>query len=161
MTAVQERLYVEAPYVQTVGIFEQRLGIPAGAGHGECELTLALPVREGHEIARIVKATTEKLPAVGNYATAYRIAWPAGTTARGIPTPAFDGTLTVAAGQDYDETALQIVGGYEPPGGPVGQAFDDLLGRRIAHATLSALLTGVGDELRRAHASIEAQKLAH
>lgn len=157
MAAVQERLYLEAPYVQTVGVFERRLGIPPG-GAGECELALALPLGEGREIARLVKAKTEKLTDCGNYEARYRIRWDAGRTARGIPTPAFDGTLTIAAGQDYDETTLQIEGGYLPPGGPVGRAFDKLLGRRIAHATMSSLLAGVGEELRRAHAQIEAEK---
>jgi hypothetical protein len=158
MTAVQERLYVEAPYVQTVGVFERRLGIAPGARQGECELTLALPIREGHEIARTVKAKTEKLSDGGNYALRYRVTWPAGTTSRGIPTPGFDGTLRIAAGEDYDETVLQIDGSYEPPGGAAGRAFDELLGRRIVHATMSALLAGVGEELRAAHAQIEAEK---
>ena len=161
MTAVQERLYVEAPYVQTVGAFERRLGIPAGADHGECDLTLGLPVGKDHEIARAVKANTQKLASTGNYTSRYRVAWEAGRTARGIPTPAFDGTLTISAGEDYDETALQIDGSYDPPGGPAGRAFDDLIGRRIAHATMSALLAGVGDELREAHAQIEADKQPH
>ncbi len=161
MTAVKERLYVEAPYVQTVGVFQRRLGIPPGADHGECMLSLALPVGTDHEIGRIVKAQTEKLPGSGNYTSRYRVAWAAGLTARGIPTPAFEGTLAISAGEDYDETALQINGTYEPPGGNVGRAFDDLLGRRMAHATMSALLSGVGEELRDAHAQIEAEKKTH
>jgi hypothetical protein len=158
MTAVQERLYVEVPYVQTVGLFERRLGIAPGTDHGECALSLALPVGKDHEIARVVKAKTEKLPSSGNYISRYRVGWEAGQTARGVPTPAFEGTLSISAGEDYDETALQIDGNYEPPGGPAGRAFDELVGRRIVHATMSALLAGVGEELRDAHAQIEAGK---
>jgi hypothetical protein len=161
MTAVQERLYVEAPYVQTAGVFERRLGIAPGARQGECELTLALPMSEGHEIARAVKAKTEKLTGGENYTSRYSITWPAGTTSRGIPTPGFDGTLTIAAGEDYDQTVLQIDGAYEPPGGPVGRALDELIGRRVVHATMSALLGGVGDDLSRAHAQMEADKKPH
>jgi hypothetical protein len=160
MTAVQERLYVEAPYVQTVGVFERRLGIAPGTDHGECMLTLGFPVGKDHEIARTVTAKTQRLAGAANYTSRYRVAWDAGRTARGIPTPAFEGTLTIAAGEDYDETALEIAGSYDPPGGPAGQAFDELLGRRVMHATMSALLAGVGEELRAAHAHIEAGKQA-
>jgi hypothetical protein len=161
MTAVQERLYVEAPYVQTAGVLERRLGIAPGAHQGECELALALPVGEDRAIARTVKAKTERASDGEDYASKYRVSWPAGTTLHGIPTPGFDGTLTIAAGEDYDETALEIDGTYEPPGGSVGRALDELIGRRIVHATMSALLAGVGEELRLAHAEMEAEKKPH
>jgi hypothetical protein len=158
MSVVKERLFVEAPYTQTRGAFERRLGFAPGAGHGESVLTLPFPVGENHEIARVVTATTERLPNDANYTSQYRIAWDAGRTARGLPTPGFTGTLTLSAGEDYGETELKLDGLYDPPGGVVGQAFDELLGRRIAHATLSALLNGVGEELRVAHEYIEAGK---
>jgi hypothetical protein len=160
MSVVKERLFVEAPYTQACGAFERRLGFAPGADHGTCVLTLPFPVGENHEIARVVTATTHRLPNAANYTSQYRIGWDAGRTARGLPTPAFSGTLTLSAGEDYGETQLKLDGRYDPPGGVVGQAFDELLGRRIAHATLSALLNGVGDELREAHEVIEAGKHA-
>jgi hypothetical protein len=161
MPVVQERLFVEAPYTQARGAFERRLGIPAHGERGTCVLTLAFPVAEGHEIARTVTATTQQLPNDANYTSQYLIAWDAGRTARGIPTPAFAGTLTLSAGENYSETELKLDGRYDAPGGAVGQAFDELVGRRIAHTTLSALLTGVGVELREAHEHIEAGKPVH
>ncbi len=85
-------------------------------------------------------------------------AWDAGETAHGIPTPGFTGTLTLSAGEDYSETELELDGRYDPPGGVAGRAFDELVGRRIAHATLSALLSGVGDDLRTSHELVEAAK---
>lgn len=160
MSVVQERLYIEAPYTQAAGAFERRLGFPPGGHRGECLLTLAFPAGEGRDIARVVTATAERLANTGNYTSRYRIGWEAGLTARGIPTPAFEGTLVLSAGEDYGETELKLEGRYEPPGGLAGRAFDELVGRRIAHATLAALLNGVGAELREAHERVEAEKLA-
>ncbi len=158
MSVVQERLYIEAPYTQAVGAFERRLGFPPAGTGGTCLLTLAFPAAQGREIARAVTATSERLPHSANYTSRYRIGWDAGLTAGGIPTPAFTGTLTLRAGEDYGETELKLEGGYDPPGGAVGRAFDELVGRRIAHATLSALLSGVGTELHEAHERVEAGK---
>jgi hypothetical protein len=161
MSVIKERLYVAAPYTQACGAFERRLGLPPGRDLGTCVLALPSPAGEDHEIARVVTATTERLPHAANYTSYYRIAWDAGRTARGIPTPGFTGTLTLSSGEDYSETELKLDGRYDPPGGVAGRAFDELLGRRIAHATLGALLSGVGDELRAAHELIETAKLTH
>ena len=158
MSVVKERLFVEAPYTIAQGAFERRLGLSPGAGRGTCVLTLPFPVGEDRAIARVVTAATERLPGTANYTSHYRIAWAAGQTARGIPTPGFAGTLTLSAGEDYDETELTLDGGYEAPGGIVGRAFDEILGHRIAHATLSALLDGIGTELREALETVEAAK---
>jgi hypothetical protein len=158
MSVVKERLFVEAPYTQARGAFERRLGLSPAGGPGTCVLTLPFPVGEDHDIARVVSATTERLPGSANYTSHYGIAWDAGPTTRGIPTPGFRGTLTLSAGEDYDETEIKLDGAYDAPGGVAGRAFDELLGRRIAHATLSALLNGVGDELRKAHELMEAAK---
>jgi hypothetical protein len=158
MSIVQERLFIEAPYSQARGAFERRLGIPAQGDRGTCMLTLAFPLGEGREIARSVNATTQRLPNTANYTSHYVVAWDAGRTPRGIPTPAFTGTFTLSAGEDYTETELKLDGRYDAPGGAAGRAFDELVGGRIAHATLSALLSGVGDELREAHEYIEAGK---
>ncbi len=158
MSVVKERLFVEAPYTQARGAFERRLGLSPAGGRGTCVLTLPFPVGEDHDIARVVSATTQRLPGSANYTSHYSIAWDAGRTTRGIPTPGFTGTLTLSAGEDYDETEIKLDGGYDAPGGVAGRAFDELLGRRIAHATLSALLNGVGDELRKAHELVEAAK---
>jgi len=158
MASIQERVYIEAPYSQAAEAFERRLGVGPRASRGTCVLTLALPVPDGHEIARVVNATTERLAHAANYTSRYAISWPAGTTPHGIPTPGFEGVVALSAGEDYAETTLQLDGQYDPPAGALGRAFDAVLGRRIAHATLGALLSGVGEELRAAHERIEADK---
>jgi len=158
MSSIQERVYIEAPYSQAADAFERRLGLGRGASRGKCVLTLALPVPEGPEIARVVTATSERIANAANYTSRYAISWPAGTTPHGIPTPGFEGIVALSAGEDYSETTIQLDGRYDPPGGVAGRAFDGVVGRRIAHATLGALLSGVGEELRAAHERIEAEK---
>jgi hypothetical protein len=57
----------------------------------------------------------------------------------GASLPSFDGTL-VAAPETEATCRLTILGGYMPPGGMLGILFDRLIGYRIAHATIAALL---------------------
>jgi hypothetical protein len=61
------------------------------------------------------------------------------------PIPSFDGSVTANADSETTST-LTISGAYAPPGGVVGAVFDELIGVRIARATLAALL----DQLREA-----------
>jgi len=158
MTVVRERVFIEAPYVQAVAAFERRLGLGPGESDGRFDLALVAPLAEGREIARDVTATTKRIPGTANFTSRYGISWSAGRTARGIPTPGFEGTITLRAGEDYDESELELDGRYQPPGGVAGKLFDDVVGRRVAHATLGSLLDGVRRELRAAHQRTEAEK---
>jgi hypothetical protein len=158
MSTVHERLYIEAPYTQAAGALEQRLGLAPGSERGSCTLTLVAPAQEGRELARVVTVATGRVAEPANYVSHYTLRWDSGHTPRGVPTPGFAGTLTLSAGQDYGECALDLEGQYDPPGGAAGKIFDEVVGRRIAHATLSALLDAVGQELQREHAVIEAAK---
>lgn len=160
MSTVHERLYIEAPYTQGAGALEARLGLAPGAERGTCTLTLVAPGPEGRDLARLVTVFTERIAGTANYTSRYALRWDSGHTPRGVPTPGFEGTLTLSAGQDYGECALDLEGRYDPPGGAAGKIFDELVGRRIAHATLTALLDAVGQELQREHAVIEATKHA-
>ena len=108
-----------------------------------------------------VTGETRVTGGTANFTSQYRLAWLPGTTSRGIPTPGFEGTLTLRAGEDYDESELQLDGVYDVPGGVAGKIFDDVVGRRIAHATLGALLDGVRCTLRAEHELTEAGKQTH
>jgi uncharacterized membrane protein len=67
---------------------------------------------------------------------ALEISWsPTGTAAF----PSFNGTMHANAEGD-SQCRLAIRGGYTPPGGIAGAAFDAVLGRRIAEATVTAML---------------------
>jgi hypothetical protein len=118
---------------------------------------LIAPVSADRDVARDVTASTKMLGAA-NFTSQYEIGWPAGTAGHGIPTPGFEGTLVLRAGQDYCECEIVLDGGYQAPGGLAGRLFDDVVGRRIAHATLGALLDGVRRELHGDHEQIEAEK---
>jgi len=157
MATVHERIYIEAPYTQAVVAFERRLGIAVGADAGICALTLVLPTLAGHDVARVATAATQRLAAEANYTTRYAITWGSGSV-DGVPTPGFSGTLTLSAGESYHETRLEMNGSYKPPGGFVGDLFDDAVGGRIAHASLSALLDEVGRVLHHDHEEVEAAK---
>ena len=160
MTAVHERVFIQAPFGQAVEAFERRLAIARGASDGRCSLTLIAPMPDNREIARDVDATATRVAPSSNYRCNYRIGWGSGV-ARGIPTPGFEGTITLQAGEDYDECELRLDGEYDPPAGVAGALFDSIAGRRLAHATLGALLDGVRDALRSDYERTEAAKSAH
>jgi hypothetical protein len=61
------------------------------------------------------------------------------------PVPSFSGTLG-ATPQTEATCTLTIEGRYTPPGGIAGVVFDQLIGVRIANATIAALL----EQFRRA-----------
>jgi hypothetical protein len=57
----------------------------------------------------------------------------------GGPYPAFEGTLALSD-RSGATSELTIAGRYGPPGGVAGAAFDAVLGKRLADASLKALL---------------------
>jgi hypothetical protein len=158
MANVQEHVFIDAPYVAVVDAFGRRLGLSAAATQGECSLLLVVPFADGRQLARDVTAKTKLLPGSANYTTHYGVSWPAGHTTKGIPTPGFTGSITLRAGEDYSETELELDGDYQAPGGLLGATFDDVVGRRIAHATIVALLDGMRRDLRATYAASEAHK---
>jgi hypothetical protein len=62
----------------------------------------------------------------------------------GGPYPDFDGALTVRADESYRRAILELRGEYRPPLGTFGQAFDLVLGARIAAGTARGLLNEIG-----------------
>ncbi len=62
-----------------------------------------------------------------------------------LPLPRFSGLLTVRPESSRSELILE--GTYEPPLGLVGQVFDSLLGRQIAHGTVRALLRQISTSI--------------
>ncbi|HLI94889.1 MAG TPA: hypothetical protein VKT72_02255 [Candidatus Baltobacteraceae bacterium] len=56
----------------------------------------------------------------------------------GGPFPAFEGNLILRP--NSGQTELELKGGYTPPLGEIGAAFDAVVGSRIARATIRILL---------------------
>ena len=64
---------------------------------------------------------------------------------RHLPLPRFSGLLTVRP--DSTRTELILEGTYEPPFGLVGQVFDGLFGKQVAHGTVRALLRQIATSI--------------
>jgi hypothetical protein len=62
--------------------------------------------------------------------------------------PDFHGTLRLRIAS-VDETLLTLEGEYRPPLGPLGAAFDVLVGRRIARSTMSELVGRIAKAMER------------
>ena len=84
--------------------------------------------------------------------------WQIHWTPESGPFPSFEGELTVRADEDYSSCILELVGDYTPPGGPIGIAFDSIIGWEIASLTGRMLLKQFGDEFEQRYNEEEAQK---
>jgi hypothetical protein len=76
------------------------------------------------------------------------------------PLPAFAGALTVDSDEDYGSFFLVLDGRYEPPLGLAGQAFDAVVGHRIAESTADDLLARIRDYVEAAYRAEESGKPA-
>lgn len=85
----------------------------------------------------------------------WRVHW---TPEGGGPYPDFDGELTVRADEDYTSGILALRGEYKPPGGAFGEAFDYVLGSRIATLTAKSLLARLGGEFESRYRAEESAK---
>lgn len=65
----------------------------------------------------------------------------------GGPYPDFDGELTVRADESYRRAILELRGEYKPPLGAFGQAFDLVVGAKIAAGTARALLQEIAQTM--------------
>ncbi len=66
--------------------------------------------------------------------------------------PRFKGELRVVA-LDPDRSELRLAGHYRPPLGRAGQALDEAVLVRVAHATIRSLLRRIARELEEEHAN--------
>lgn len=69
------------------------------------------------------------------------------------PYPTFKGRITVRPLSG--ETELELKGHYQAPFGPIGAAFDAIVGNKLAHATALALLASIKGDLEREYASFK------
>jgi len=72
----------------------------------------------------------------------------------GGPFPTFCGTLRMHP--EGSRTELVLSGEYQPPGGKLGDAFDAVIGKRVAEATAQTLLERLKDDLESDFAAIKA-----
>lgn len=72
----------------------------------------------------------------------------------GGPFPVFNGRLKMQPLSA--DTELILSGDYEPPGGMLGEAFDAVIGKRIAEATAQTLLEQLKEDLEDDFAAMKA-----
>jgi len=87
----------------------------------------------------------------GRIHDAMLLEWRAGTRVF----PQFHGTLRLRI-ETVDSTRLTLEGAYRPPLGLAGRAFDLLIGRRIARATMTDLIDRIAHALERREADYRA-----
>jgi hypothetical protein len=113
-----------------------------------------VPLRDLVVLRRPVRMVFARRPdyeEVGRPHDALAVRWTAGTHLF----PDFHGTLRLRIAS-VDETRLTLEGAYCPPLGLLGRAFDALIGRRIARATMADLLGRLGDAMERREAAFRA-----
>ncbi len=118
------------------------------ASEGPVRMTLSvalddLGVRSALAVAHDVDIRVERRRDEDNLNDEYGIQWsPTG----GGPFPEFRGRLIVWAEEDPSNAYLELDGTYEPPlGSLVGEAFDAVLGRKIAEATAKRFAATVAE----------------
>jgi hypothetical protein len=152
--------YVNQPFVpvrdalraDARGIFARATG--AATSRAEV-LAAQLQVRAGAvaiaaDVDIQILAELETTSPFGSPATEFQLAWRSLRSPQLFP--AMAGALSVYA-LSSSETQLEFRGDYEPPLGLLGDAFDALIGRRIAEACVLRFVQDVAERLRRELAS--------
>jgi hypothetical protein len=147
MSTVNSSIPVLCPYADAVGYLESYLALNRGLVRLEIPFaSLGLPTGLGLGLEALVRYTISPSRTGPASATSDTITveWSART---GGPYPSFSGTLRVEPNESL--CRLTIEGAYIPPLGALGAAFDKLAGRRIADATVAALLKTLAGELEK------------
>jgi len=127
--------------------FFEQVGAPGGGG---AVLTLYIKLGDAsisHDV--IAKLTTPK------GSPGFREMGVTWTPKDGGPYPDFEGTLTLSD-QSANSSTLTLRGRYGPPGGLPGAAFDAVVGRHLATASLNALLATLKSAIEAARAQASA-----
>ena len=156
MTNIAARHFVPCPY----GLAKQCLVselFPTYGGRLEWVLHVAPPTPKGIDLSKDIDVNVSQAIDPMHFDEPWNVTW---TPHGGGLFPTFSGTLTVRADEDWNVSAIELKGTYEPPLGAAGKAFDMLLGSRLATATAKALLAQIGDRLMAHYRAIEAAKTA-
>lgn len=151
MAQLSERTFVACPYRRARQYLAEGIGSRTGSAE---TMTLRVPLA-GVELKKDVVVTFSPGIDPMHMDQPWRVHW---TPDGGGPYPDFDGELTVHADEDYTSSALELQGDYRPPGGALGQAFDAVVGGRIATLTARELLKRLGDEFESRYRAEEAAK---
>jgi hypothetical protein len=136
-TTIHERQLTQCPYVRARGYLHEAIeGSIHKAGATMLPLKASLPLLKG-TIEKNVVVRYGKGEDPLRFDEPWLVHW---TPEGGGPYPDFNGELTVRADESYRRAVLELRGEYKPPLGTFGQAFDLVLGAKIAARTARALL---------------------
>lgn len=156
MTSIKESLCIPCPYVRARAYLRDMLQDAAVGGKPQLlHLTATVP-GTGIEIEKGVRVTYSRGSDPMYFDEPWSVCW---TPEPGGVYPAFSGTLTVRADEDYTSAILELEGTYSPPMGAAGKVFDKTLGRRIAGLTMQSLLQNLAALMRLRYTREEAAKI--
>jgi hypothetical protein len=139
MSELLERRVVQCPYNIAKQYLEEEVAPHVASGEASrLVLTLSTP---SLDIAKAVSVTFRRAEDPMHFERPWHIHWDPPNSAY----PTFDGELTVRADETYSTSRLELKGSYQPPGGPLGAAFDWVAGGRIAKSTAQSLLAQIGN----------------
>ncbi|MGP6156380.1 MAG: hypothetical protein ACLPYS_02410 [Vulcanimicrobiaceae bacterium] len=142
MSMLSERILVEVTAAQAQARLAGYIQSLDGRRNGTVRILLTLPVTFPGlaiplSLQRTVVATLAPFRIPGEVAPRREVRW---APLRPGPFPNFRGELTVEPAREGEAFWLGLDGIYEPPIGLIGEAFDVVVGRNIAHATARDLL---------------------
>jgi hypothetical protein len=136
-TTIYERQLTNCPYVRARGfLYDSVEGAIHKAGITTLPLKASLPLLKG-AIEKNVIVTYRRGQDPLRFDEPWLVHW---TPEGGGPYPDFDGELTVRADESYRRAILELRGEYTPPLGTFGNAFDLVVGSKIAARTARMLL---------------------
>jgi hypothetical protein len=109
----------------------------------------------GMRLERTAIATLTPRHAAGDMLPHYAVTWASEVAG---PYPTFSGDLAIESGDDYNSFYLALNGTYEPPLGPLGAAFDAVVGHRIAVTSARNLLAMIADSIEADFVNVERSK---
>ncbi len=148
-TRVYERHTTQCPYVRAREYLHGAL-----EGVVESQRTMTLSLKAG-ALEKPVLVTYKRGEDPMRFDEPWLVHW---TPKGGGPYPDFDGELTVRADESYRSAVLELRGEYVPPLGTFGQAFDMLVGSRIAAASARTLLQQIARLMETRYGGEEASK---
>ena len=153
MSKISETIVVGCPYHMAQQFLADALRKPFDKPG---TMTVRVPLG-GIDVAKDVLATVTEGADPMHFDQPWKVHWsPVG----GGPYPDFDGEITVRADEDYTTCLLEIQGEYRPQGVALGEAFDAVVGRKVASATARALLDQLAHDLAARYQSIQAARHA-
>ena len=139
-TTIYERQLTQCPYVRARAYLHDSIaGSMRRAGASVLPLRATLPLVKG-TLEKNVLVSYRKGQDPLRFDEPWLVHW---TPEGGGPYPDFDGELIVRADESYRRAVLELRGEYKPPLGTFGQAFDLVLGAKIAARTARALLQDI------------------